>query len=92
MAAETENISKTLKDSIEIPTANLGFNTAETLKKVSPSDTTAADIGNSDGSEKQKYLISGIMADNVEKPKENPGLLTMASSIKVSPSDCDNDR
>jgi len=40
MAAETGNtyISETVKDSIEIPAANLGFKTIEICKKVAVTD------------------------------------------------------
>jgi len=40
MSAETGNtyISETMRDAIKIPTANLGFTTIQSLKKVSASD------------------------------------------------------
>jgi len=73
MAAETGNtyIFETRRDSIEIPTANLGFTPTQDSKKCRQVIATSTE--NSDMAYKTgNNYISGATSDSVEIPTANP--------------------
>jgi len=87
MATETGNtyIFKTMRESIEISTANLGFTITDSSKKCQQVFATAGDNRIYDMVAKTGNIyICGTVRDSIEMPTANLELFTMASSIKVS--------
>jgi len=86
-------ISKSMTDSVEIPTANPAFSTIASKIKVSPSDCTTTITGNGNVTVKTgNTYIFGTVTYMIEILKANLGFSTTPSLMKLSPGDCDNDR
>jgi len=88
MGVETGNtyIFEAMRNIIEIPTANLGFTTIESSKKMSASDCNSGRLPEiAICLPKPEILVFGTLTDRIEISTANLGVSTTPSSRKLFP-------